>query len=73
MPAAVGVDPTFGKTCNLARAHFPLKPGQGKAEPFGDDRRVDLHDAVLELDRFHVMHLVETCHACAGLRLAGAG
>ena len=58
MPAIVGIDPALGKARDLARAHFLLKPGQRKAEPIGDDGRVDLHGAVLEFDRFHAVHLV---------------
>ena len=68
MPAAVGVDPALGKARDLACAFFRLRPGQGEAEPFGDDGRVDLHIAILEFDRFHVTHPVAPCRASTALR-----
>jgi hypothetical protein len=57
-----------------ARAHLFLQQGGGEAEALGDDGSVDLHGAIFEFDRFHMLHLMRCCggHACAGLGLAVA-
>jgi hypothetical protein len=53
MPAVIRVSATFGEACDLACLHLLAELGQRKSEAFGDYGRLDLYNAIPDLNRLH--------------------
>ena len=53
MPAQVRLRAAFGEACDLAGLHLLAELRQRKAKAFGDQRCLDLNNAIPDFDRFH--------------------